>query len=262
MVVLQTRKLLAHKIEGWIICTFAASKYREMRLILILAGGLFLTTSTAQSTDSLQALNLEEITVKESRLKMPLTQTMHAITLIEGADLRKMNAQSLMQVLQYAGGLDLRQRGVHGVQGDISIRGGTFDQVLVLVDGIPLSDPQTGHHLMNIPVPLDRKRTSAGIRTSRHRFTWVNVIVDHHPVQTAVSTCSGESAFAADGPRTPRVSNPAAPIADHRGAVSISFTAGIGWWRECIQHRSWRIVRRRMHARRQPSRRAQACHPR
>ena len=152
---LQTRKLLAHKIEGWIICTFAASKYREMRLILILAGGLFLTTSTAQSTDSLQALNLEEITVKESRLKMPLTQTMHAITLIEGADLRKMNAQSLMQVLQYAGGLDLRQRGVHGVQGDISIRGGTFDQVLVLVDGIPLSDPQTGHHLMNIPVPLD-----------------------------------------------------------------------------------------------------------
>lgn len=126
-----------------------------MRFILILASGLYLTTSTAQSTDSLQSLNLEEVTVKESRLTMSLTQTMHSITLLEGKDIRKMNAQSLMQVLQYAGGLDLRQRGVHGVQGDLSIRGGTFDQVLVLVDGIPLSDPQTGHHLMNIPVPLD-----------------------------------------------------------------------------------------------------------
>ena len=51
--------------------------------------------------------------------------------------------------------VDVRQRGPFDVQTDLSIRGGTFDQALVLVDGIPMSDPQTGHHLMNLPLLAD-----------------------------------------------------------------------------------------------------------
>jgi vitamin B12 transporter len=48
--------------------------------------------------------------------------------------------------------VDVRQRGPFDVQTDLGIRGGTFDQTLVLVDGIPMTDPQTGHHLMDIPL--------------------------------------------------------------------------------------------------------------
>jgi iron complex outermembrane receptor protein len=38
------------------------------------------------------------------------------------------------------------------MQADLHIRGGGFDQALVLLNGVRLSDPQTGHHLLNLPV--------------------------------------------------------------------------------------------------------------
>ena len=125
-----------------------------MRYLFLVINLLLVHLLSAQE-DTLQSVNLDAITVRESRLEFPLNQTMHAITRINGDVIRKMNVQSIQQVLQYAGGVDLRQQGVHGIQGDVSIRGGTFDQVLVLLDGIPLNDPQTGHHLLNLPVPLE-----------------------------------------------------------------------------------------------------------
>jgi len=54
--------------------------------------------------------------------------------------------------------VDIRSRGLNDVQSDISVRGSTFDQVLILVNGIPYSDPQTGHHSMNLPVPIEAIR--------------------------------------------------------------------------------------------------------
>ncbi len=51
--------------------------------------------------------------------------------------------------------LDLRQRAPGDVQADLSIRGGTFGQTLVLLNGVRLNDPQSGHHNMDIPVPVD-----------------------------------------------------------------------------------------------------------
>ena len=51
--------------------------------------------------------------------------------------------------------VDLRQRGPHLIQADVSIRGGTFGQTLVLLDGLRLNDVQSGHHNMNLPAPLE-----------------------------------------------------------------------------------------------------------
>ena len=51
--------------------------------------------------------------------------------------------------------VDISSRSALDVQSDISVRGSTFDQVLILVNGIPYSDPQTGHHSMNLPVPME-----------------------------------------------------------------------------------------------------------
>ena len=59
-------------------------------------------------------------------------------------------ARSLQEILSFVPGVDVRQRGVTGVQADIGIRGGSFAQTLMLLNGIKLSDPQTGHHMMNI----------------------------------------------------------------------------------------------------------------
>ena len=57
------------------------------------------------------------------------------------------------EILEAFPSLEIRSRSLNDVQGDISLRGSTFDQVLILVNGIPYSDPQTGHHNMNLPVP-------------------------------------------------------------------------------------------------------------
>jgi iron complex outermembrane receptor protein len=51
--------------------------------------------------------------------------------------------------------LDLQQRAPDGVQADLSIRGGAFGQTLVLVDGQRMNDAQSGHHNMDIPLPLE-----------------------------------------------------------------------------------------------------------
>lgn len=51
--------------------------------------------------------------------------------------------------------LDLRARAPAGVQSDLSIRGGTFGQTLVMLDGMRLNDPQTGHHNLNLPITME-----------------------------------------------------------------------------------------------------------
>ncbi|HBX87582.1 MAG TPA: vitamin B12 receptor, partial [Marinilabiliaceae bacterium] len=52
-------------------------------------------------------------------------------------------------------GVDIRERGPLGMQADVSMRGGSFDQVMILLNGINISDPQTGHHGLNLPVDLE-----------------------------------------------------------------------------------------------------------
>ena len=66
--------------------------------------------------------------------------------MISDVEIKNLSAQSIPEILTYVPGVDIRQRGPVGVQADIGIRGGTFEQTLVLINGIKLTDPQTGHH--------------------------------------------------------------------------------------------------------------------
>lgn len=70
------------------------------------------------------------------------------------AEIEKMPARNLNEVLSYIGGVQLSQRGAFGAQADISLLGGTFEQVAILINGIPMRDPQTGHHTLNLPIDL------------------------------------------------------------------------------------------------------------
>ena len=57
-------------------------------------------------------------------------------------------------LLEYMPHVDIRHRGKFGTQADLNIQGGSFDQSMVLLNGINLSDPQTGHFHLNLPVDL------------------------------------------------------------------------------------------------------------
>jgi iron complex outermembrane receptor protein len=124
-----------------------------MRILQLVTIGLFLSQSIHAQTDT-TSTKLAEVIVQENRIQIPFSKLNRNMTIVDKLQLETTPARSLPEILAFVPGLDIRQRGVTGVQADIGIRGGSFEQTLMLLNGIKLTDPQTGHHLMNIPVPL------------------------------------------------------------------------------------------------------------
>ncbi|SIN64887.1 TonB-dependent receptor plug domain-containing protein [Algoriphagus halophilus] len=120
-------------------------------LLCITSFGLFFQLK-AQTDTTTQ--NLETVIIQENRIQIPFSKQSRNIALVDKQAIETTPARSLQEILSFVPGVDVRQRGVTGVQADIGIRGGSFAQTLMLLNGIKLSDPQTGHHMMNIPVPL------------------------------------------------------------------------------------------------------------
>ena len=85
---------------------------------------------------------------------VPLEEADRSVRSIDLRDLRLVS-NTFADLLRLDTSLDLRQRARNGVQGDLSIRGSTFGQTLVLLDGLRLNDVQSGHHNLDIPVPLE-----------------------------------------------------------------------------------------------------------
>lgn len=98
------------------------------------------------------------------------------VEIITSKDLQQLPVQTVSEALQYLSGVDLRQRGPIGAQADITMLGGTFEQVLVLVNGIPMRDPQTGHHQMNLPVDLNMIERIEIIKGSAARIYGANAL--------------------------------------------------------------------------------------
>jgi iron complex outermembrane receptor protein len=124
-----------------------------MKIFLGVTIGLALCQSATAQSDT-TATKLDEIIIQENRIQIPFSKQSRNITVVDKFQLETTPARSLAEVLAFVPGVDVRQRGVTGVQADIGIRGGSFEQTLMLINGIKLSDPQTGHHMMNIPVPM------------------------------------------------------------------------------------------------------------
>lgn len=126
----------------------------------IVLGGVMMTTAFALADDSptglsademSQQFSLQEVLVQANKTDLT-ARSYRRITSVSAEDLRSLPVTALPDMLQYLPGLDVRTRGNNGVQADISLRGGTFDQVRVLLNGIDLSDAHTGHYAMNLPV--------------------------------------------------------------------------------------------------------------
>lgn len=101
-------------------------------------------------------VELDEIEVGATRVPVVFPGVARIITVMTSRELAKWPVNSIQEALRFMPGVDIRQRGPEGVQADISIRGGTFDQTLVLLNGINITDPQTGHHNLNIPVSFSQ----------------------------------------------------------------------------------------------------------
>lgn len=112
---------------------------------------LNIKTAAQESAD----YKINEIVVTASRTPAQFSSLSRSVVLITPREIEYSAVNSIQDLLRYVPGADVRSRGVEGVQSDIGIRGGGFEQTLVLINGIKLSDPQTAHHNLNLPVPLN-----------------------------------------------------------------------------------------------------------
>ncbi len=90
---------------------------------------------------------------------------------LDREEIRRLASRTISDLLAALPGVDARVRGPHGVQTDLEMGGATFSQVLLLVDGMRVNDPQTGHHTLNLPLSpedLDRVEILYGPGSSVH----------------------------------------------------------------------------------------------
>ena len=101
-------------------------------------------------------ISLEEVTVVSSpRIELELSESSKTVQVISKEEIINSPANNVAELLQQVAGIDIRRRGTSGMQADLYIRGGGFDQTLLLIDGIKVEDPQTGHHTMNMALPIE-----------------------------------------------------------------------------------------------------------
>ncbi|MGB0633250.1 MAG: TonB-dependent receptor plug domain-containing protein [Flavobacteriaceae bacterium] len=115
---------------------------------------LFLLLILNISVSQQDTTNLKEVIVSTSKLEIPFSKNFRTVTVISSNYIKNSPATNVSDLLQEITGIDVRRRGVGGIQGDLYIRGGGFDQTLLLVDGMKMDDVQTGHHTLNMILPL------------------------------------------------------------------------------------------------------------
>ena len=122
-------------------------KYKLTFLFFFFLIGLF---SQDLNDDQL----LDEVIISSSKINLPFSKNFRTIKIISSNEIQQIPANNVSDLLQQVTGIDVRRRGPGGVQGDLYIRGGGFDQTLLLVDGMKMDDAQTGHHTLNMILPL------------------------------------------------------------------------------------------------------------
>lgn len=108
--------------------------------------------SKTDSSSSPRHLELEEVDIREEAPEELDLLLLAPVRELGGSDLQAGPDLAMDEVLDRQSGIDVRQRGMHGTQADLSIQGGSFDQSMVLLNGFDLSDPQTGHFHLNLPL--------------------------------------------------------------------------------------------------------------
>ncbi|SMC38826.1 TonB-dependent receptor plug domain-containing protein [Chryseobacterium sp. YR221] len=111
-------------------------------------GSLLWVQAQEKTTD------IESIEFQGKFISTPYKSANQNISVITKEDIAHSPARSIDEILQQVSGMDIRRRGANGVQSDIGFRGSSFEQVLLLLNGIRMNDSQTGHNNMNIPVDL------------------------------------------------------------------------------------------------------------
>lgn len=159
-----------------------------------------ISAQTAEKNNAGEKLyELEEVEVTGSRVPLTVSQAARIVTVLDREAIAAAPVQSINDLLKYAAGVDVRQRGDMGVQTDISIRGGTFDQITILLNGINICDPQTGHNAADFPVELSEIERIEVLEGPAGRVYGTSSLVGAINIVTRTAKDSGAEVFADGG---------------------------------------------------------------
>jgi iron complex outermembrane receptor protein len=113
------------------------------------------TKAQSDSTGVVMKANIDEVEVSGQRAPVVHSQISRIVTVVTKTEIDRAPVTSVNDLLRYVPQVDIRQRGANGAQADISIQGGSFDQTLILLNGINLTDPQTGHYNLTLPFDIE-----------------------------------------------------------------------------------------------------------
>ncbi|WP_341220345.1 TonB-dependent receptor plug domain-containing protein [Polaribacter atrinae] len=116
---------------------------------------LFAAFQAQAQSDPIKRDTLQEVVITSTRIDLPFKENSRTINVISSEVIKNSAATNVADLLQQVAGVDIRKRGTGGSQADLYIRGGGFDQTLLLVDGIKMDDSQTGHHTLNAALPVE-----------------------------------------------------------------------------------------------------------
>lgn len=127
-----------------------------MKITHLLIGLLLLNFMNLQAQEVISKRDtLKEIIITSTRIELPFKKDSRTMTIINAETIQNSAATNVADLLQQVVGVDIRRRGTGGAQADLYIRGGGFDQTLLLIDGIKMDDAQTGHHSLNAALPIE-----------------------------------------------------------------------------------------------------------
>ena len=128
-------------------------KHQAISLLCLFFAVSWVKGQNKSDIDTLPTLTLKEVVLSSNRLEIPLSQNSKTVQVITSNQIRQSGVTHVVDLLQQIAGVDIKRRGAGATQADLNIRGGTFDQTLLLIDGIKLDDGQTGHHTLNFLPP-------------------------------------------------------------------------------------------------------------
>ncbi|MFD2286714.1 TonB-dependent receptor [Pedobacter petrophilus] len=136
-------------------------------------------------------ITFKEVVINENGFNTPVSKQNRNVYIIDQAMIAKLPGRTIQELLQYANGVDLRQRGPFGSQADISIDGGSFEQTVVLLNGIKIIDTQTAHNMLNLPVPVEAIERIEIVRGPAARIYGINSLTGAINIITKKPTKSG-----------------------------------------------------------------------
>ncbi len=126
---------------------------KQIKIAVLLPAYLLISFTGQAQIDS--TVSVEQIEILSVRTQTDILNTARTVHIISGDEIKNLPITNIPDILEQFAGIDVRQRGAQGIQADISMKGGSFEQVLILINGVKLNDSQTGHHNMNLPVSLE-----------------------------------------------------------------------------------------------------------